>query len=197
MKFSARGGLVSVRVTPEHAVHQVRITIADQGIGMDGETCQRVFRPFAQGAANGDRSRGGLGLGLALAKGLVELHGGEISVGSPGLGHGSTFTIALPLVEYVAPAEGHCGSQHNATESCRVLIVDDRRDSSFPVQRMLEHEGHEVHVATNGAAGIALAQELELDVVLCDIGLPGGISGYDVARACVIRRRRERCSWSR
>lgn len=183
VKFSARGGLVSVRVTPLNETHQVRIAIADQGIGMDGPTSQQVFQPFKQGTANGDRSRGGLGLGLALAKGLVELHGGEIHVTSPGLGRGSTFTIALPLVEYVAPAEGHCGSSHDAPESCRVLIVDDRRDSSFPVQRMLEHEGHEVHVATNGAAGIALAQEIELDVVFCDIGLPNGISGYDVARA--------------
>ncbi len=183
VKFSPRGGLVSVRIEPLQCVHQVRIAITDQGIGMDEPTRKRIFLPFAQGAANGDRSRGGLGLGLALAKGLIELHGGFISVESDGREQGSTFIVALPLAEYVAPAESHCASPENSPESCRVLIVDDRRDSSFPVQRMLEHGGHEVHVASNGAAGIALAQELELDIVFCDIGLPGGISGYDVARA--------------
>ncbi|HVU90261.1 MAG TPA: ATP-binding protein [Pirellulales bacterium] len=183
VKFSPPAGLVSVRIEPVHAKHQVRVAVSDQGIGMNQRTRERVFHPFAQGAANGDRSQGGLGLGLALAKGLVELHGGEIEASSVGLGRGSTFTIALPLVPYVAPEEDRCGCTVDPPESCRVLIIDDRRDSSFPVQRMLEHGGHEVHVATNGAAGIALAQELELDVVFCDIGLPGGISGYDVARA--------------
>ncbi len=183
VKFSPRGGLVTVKIATAPPSQEARLTVTDQGIGMDQRTLARIFHPFAQGANNGDRSRGGLGLGLPLAKGLIELHGGQISVESDGPGRGATFSVVLPLAEYTAPTAGHCGAAQDAPESCRVLIIDDRRDSSFPVQRMLEHGGHEVHVASDGTTGIALAQELELDIVLCDIGLPDGISGYDVARA--------------
>ncbi|HEY4310035.1 MAG TPA: CHASE3 domain-containing protein [Pirellulales bacterium] len=182
VKFSPSGGHVAVSIVRSPGA-QARLAIKDQGIGMDQRTLARVFEPFAQGADNGDRSRGGLGLGLPLAKGLIELQGGRIAVESAGPGRGTTFIVTLHCVEYEAPHEGHCGSPQNAPESCRVLIIDDRRDSSFPIQRMLEHTGHEVHVAVDGPSGLAMAQDLELDIVFCDIGLPNGMDGYDVARA--------------
>jgi signal transduction histidine kinase/ActR/RegA family two-component response regulator len=182
VKFSRRGGRIAVQVAVRSASKRVRISVTDEGIGMDRQTLEHVFEPFAQGRANGNRSGGGLGLGLPLAKALVELHDGEIFVHSAGPGRGATFTVLLPLDERPAPWRDSAPAAENPSSRCRVLIIDDRRDSSYPLQRMLELGGHEVHVAVDGRTGVELARELLPNVVLCDIGLPNGMTGYDVAR---------------
>ena len=187
IKFSRRGGRVFVALRTRSSSRRAVLSIADQGIGIDRDTLQHIFEPFAQGRANGDRSRGGLGLGLPLTKGLVRLHGGKLLAHSDGPGRGATFTIVLPTdergaatPEIVPPAPASAGR-------CRILVIDDRRDASYPLQRILERSGHEVHVACDASSGIHLAHKLEPDIVLCDIGLPGAQNGYDVARE--IRKR--------
>ena len=182
MKFSRRGGSICVQLAARGAAKQARFSVIDEGIGIDRQTLEHVFEPFAQGKANGNRSGGGLGLGLPLAKALVELHGGEIIVDSAGPGRGTTFTVLLPLDERPAPWRDSAPLVEQPVSHCRVLAIDDRRDSSYPLQRMLELDGHEVHVAADGPTGVELARQLLPDVVLCDIGLPDGMSGYDVAR---------------
>lgn len=158
------------------------ISVVDHGIGMSRETLDSVFELYAQGDGARER-RAGLGLGLALARGLVELHGGSIQAHSAGLGNGSTFVVMLPLA-----AQGPSLAKHGPSETarhpgrCRVVVIDDRRDSSFTMQRMLELSGHEAFVAEEGPTGIALSKQVKPDVVLCDLDLPGGMSGYDVVR---------------
>ena len=149
---------------------------------MEAEALDSIFEPFVQGVAVGDRDRRGLGLGLALARGLVELHGGQITAQSDGPGHGTTMTITLPL-DAAPPAESEpCPATAITTGRCRVVVIDDRRDASFALQRILELSGHEVHVAADGPHGIELACAVRPDLVLCDIGLSGEMSGYDVVR---------------
>ena len=182
VKFSARGGRVAVRLDgPKHGA--VELAVTDNGIGISPEAVGHIFEPFAQGHTTRNNPRGGLGLGLALARGLVELHGGKISVHSEGRDRGATFTVRLPCGREPVSEEEECNASPAHEGKCRIVVIDDRRDASYPLQRMLELAGHEVHVAADGPSGIALASELLPDVVLCDIGLPGGVTGYDVARA--------------
>jgi two-component system CheB/CheR fusion protein len=141
----------------------------------------RLFRPFSQADATLDRSKGGLGLGLALVKGLVELHGGTITAHSAGLGQGSEFVVRLPL----ALEEGETDTPAHAStpgRRRRVLIIEDNIDAADSLREALEFSEHEVEVAYNGPAGIAKARKYKPEVVFCDIGLPG-MDGFDVARA--------------
>jgi two-component system CheB/CheR fusion protein len=180
-KFTPRGGSVRISVTTDPASRRAILRVADTGVGMQPETVSRLFQPFMQADQTLDRSKGGLGLGLALVKGLVELHGGEVCAHSEGLGKGAVFTIGLPLeeaasVEAVAtPAVVHRGGR-------RVLIIEDNVDAADSLREALTFGNHEVVVAYNGPEGIAKARALRPEVVLCDIGLPG-VDGYEVARA--------------
>jgi two-component system CheB/CheR fusion protein len=128
-----------------------------------------------------DRSKGGLGLGLALVKGLVELHGGSIEAQSDGLGKGSAFVVRLPLDETLAPEKPALRAS-GPQVSRRVLIIEDNLDAAESLREALELSAHEVAVANNGPDGIEKARSFRPDVVLCDIGLPG-MDGYEVARA--------------
>lgn len=178
-KFSQRGQTIRVALAAESAQY-ARLSVTDQGEGIDPATLQRMFEPFAQGRAS-DRVRGGLGLGLALARGFIELHHGEILASSPGRGRGASFTIKLPRI--TAPAifpEAKTETAALKTPQCVIVIIDDRRDASHPLRRMLELLGHQVYVAAEGQQGILLAREHTPDLVLCDIGLPG-MSGFEVA----------------
>jgi signal transduction histidine kinase/ActR/RegA family two-component response regulator len=183
VKFSPRHGHVRVRLQKsQEKPQQATISVIDQGVGMDAEMLQSVFEPFVQGVAAGDRDRRGLGLGLALARGLVELHGGQIMAHSRGAGHGTTMSVTLPL-DSTAPAETEpCPAATAVNGRCRVVVIDDRRDARYALQRILEFSGHEVHVAADGPHGIELACTVRPDLVLCDIGLAGDMSGYDVVR---------------
>jgi len=190
VKFSDQGDVVRVQLRATNH-RQAVISVVDQGFGMSRETLQNVFELYAQGDGATER-RAGLGLGLALAKGLVELHGGAIAAHSAGVGKGSTFVVTLPLAA-PAPSHGEAETEEFYTHRgrCRVVVIDDRRDSSFTLKRMLELSGHEAYVAEEGPTGVALAIDVKPDIVLCDIDLPGGMSGYDVVGE--LRAHQEAC----
>jgi signal transduction histidine kinase/ActR/RegA family two-component response regulator len=183
VKFSPRNGRVWVTLRAAGGdLPRATILVIDHGAGMDDETLQSVFEPFVQGRAGNDRGRRGLGLGLALARALVDLHGGEIVAQSDGPGHGTTVSISLPL-DSAAPEECEvCSTEASHPGRCRVVIIDDRRDAAYTLRRILEFAGHEVHVASDGSQGIDLARAVRPDLVLCDIGLAGDLDGYDVAQ---------------
>ncbi len=178
-KFSDADGQVHVRL--ERHEGRARLTIRDTGMGMEPATIARLFQPFNQADNSLARSRGGLGLGLALVRGLVELHGGTVRAESPGLGHGSTVTVELPLTD-LRPTGAHHTAGNGA--SCRrIVIIEDNADAAFTLAHLLRRRGHEVFTAAHGAEGIALVQTHRAEVLLCDIGLPGELDGYAVARA--------------
>jgi len=187
-KFTDPGGRVAVELSAGLArggAEGAEITVEDSGIGMDPEMLERLFETFSQADRTLDRSRGGLGLGLALVKGLMDLHGGEVQAGSAGLGRGSRFTLRLPLVEAVAvsPREPEEATAPDPeTGPRRVLVIEDNVDAAESMQMLLELSGFEVATAMDGLAGLEAARRFRPDVVLCDIGLPGGMDGYAVAR---------------
>jgi signal transduction histidine kinase/CheY-like chemotaxis protein len=178
-KFTPERGSVSVSLgrTGSRAV----LEVADTGIGLDQETLAHLFAPFAQADRSLDRSRGGLGLGLALVKTLVELHGGAVTARSAGPGRGASFTVDLPLAAAGAPASS---SRRGAGATGRkVLVIEDNKDAAESLAMALGLLGHEVAIAFDGATGLAKVAEFHPDVILCDIGLPGGSDGYAIARA--------------
>jgi CheY-like chemotaxis protein len=149
---------------------------------MEREVLARAFEPFSQSDPGLDRRGGGLGLGLALVKGLIDLHGGEVAAHSDGPGQGSEFTIALPLAEPPAAATPLTEASAENARRYRILIIEDNPLGARTMSMLLARLGHTVQVAHSGPEGIALARSARPDVVLCDIGLPG-MDGYAVARA--------------
>jgi signal transduction histidine kinase/CheY-like chemotaxis protein len=179
VKFAGEGGWTRVSVAAEGREAVVRV--ADGGVGMGRETLGRLFQPFMQADQTPDRSKGGLGIGLALVRGLVELHGGSVAAGSDGLGRGSEFVVRLPL-DAGTVLEPTATPASSARVRRRILVIEDNVDAADSLREALECGGHEVAVAYDGPEGLARARELEPEVVLCDIGLPG-MNGFDVARA--------------
>jgi two-component system CheB/CheR fusion protein len=179
-KFTPRGGTVLVSL--ERAGRDALVLrVTDTGAGIDAETLPHVFDSFVQAPQTLDRSRGGLGLGLAMVRGLVELQGGTAQVTSDGPGLGTEVTIRLPLEE--APAAVAPSAPSRATvRSRRVIVIDDNADNAESMQFGLELAGHEVIVARDGKSALELARRFHPDVVVSDIGLPG-MDGYAVARA--------------
>ncbi|ACL65079.1 histidine kinase [Anaeromyxobacter dehalogenans 2CP-1] len=185
-KFTPPGGRVTVRAAAREGRAVIRVI--DTGVGMPPELLGRIFEPFVQADRSLARSAGGLGLGLSLVKGIVELHGGAVEARSAGPGTGSELVIELPLAAggaepLLAPPAAPAG----AAGPRRVLVVDDNVDAAETLAELLRHAGHEVAIAHDGPGALAAARAGAPDVVLCDIGLPG-MSGYDVARA--LRRER-------
>ena len=182
-KFTAAGGRVWIVAVA--LGDRVALTVRDTGIGIAPDDQERVFGMFVQLNRDLRRSQTGLGIGLTLVKQMTEMHGGTVSVWSAGVGHGSEFTVTLPLavgVEAVrrAPAEGP-----EARPTMRILVVDDSTDGADSLAFLLRAAGHEVFTAYEGKTAIRLAETHRPDVALLDIGMPE-VSGYDVARA--IRR---------
>ncbi len=188
VKFSDRGGriFVAARAEPERgAGSTAAITVRDSGIGMEPELLARIFEPFSQAERTLDRGRGGLGLGLFLVKALVERHGGSVEAASAGLGQGSEVTLRLP-----SPASG---SEETAMaeqtpieapeRARRCLVVEDHEDAAESLALLLRLVGHETEVAFEATEGLEKARRFRPEVVLCDIGLPGAMDGYDLARA--------------
>ncbi|MBV9122284.1 MAG: response regulator [Planctomycetes bacterium] len=179
-KFTGRGGQVTVRVEAVEEERQARLIVRDTGVGIEPELLPRLFEAFAQGDRTLDRSQGGLGLGLTVVKGLIDLHGGAIRATSAGRGRGAEFAVQLPLVPEPAALAGMPTTASPGRERLRVLVVEDNCDSADSLRMLLELFGYEVAVAYSGPAGVTTATEWRPDVILCDLGLPG-LDGYGVA----------------
>jgi PAS domain S-box-containing protein len=179
-KFTARGGRALVSVAPDEAGARAVVRVADTGVGIAPELIDRLFEPFIQADATLDRTKGGLGLGLALVKSLVELHGGDVSVRSGGAGKGAEFEVRLPLDATEDAARRRRDRPGHRPR--RILVVEDNPDAAASLREALEMGGHAVAVAYEGAEAIARARQFRPEVVLCDIGLPG-MDGYAVAQA--------------
>ena len=172
-----------IRITACCEGESVVIRVADSGIGISAAALPRVFNMFSQVHSNTDRSEGGLGIGLSLAKGLIELHGGTIEADSEGLGCGSEFTVRLPW-RTTAGKSQHAAASASASQPARqrrILIADDNRDSAETLAALLRMEGHEVTSVHDGPVALSVFSQLKPDVALLDIGMPG-LTGYEVAR---------------
>jgi CheY-like chemotaxis protein len=157
-----------------------RLVVSDSGAGMSPELLAQVFEPFFQAPQQAARPTGGLGLGLAIVRKIVELHGGHVSAHSAGAGKGSRFEVLLPLGS-AAPSEPPAGSQA-APAGLRVLLVDDNEDAALSTAVLLEHLGYEVRVAHTAQAALRVLKEYAPDVAILDIGLPD-MDGYALAAA--------------
>jgi len=177
MKFTDSPGRITV--TARRRGEHVDVRVQDTGAGIRPEILPSIFEPFQQDAQSLPRAAGGLGLGLALARGLTELHGGTIEARSDGPGAGAEFIVRLPAAEPPAPASGTEPPQ--TPERRRILIVEDNLDAAEMLQFVLEMQNHQVRVAADGAAALAILRREPIDIVLCDLGLPV-MSGYDLAR---------------
>jgi len=182
VKFTDRGGTVTVRVEADAGGERAVLAVQDTGVGIEADMLPRLFETFAQADTSLDRSKGGLGLGLSVVKGLVELHNGTAEARSDGPGRGSEFVVRLPLVPEPAAVSDMPTAPERAARRLRVLVVEDNRDAADSLVMLLEVFGYEVAVAYTGPSGVAAATAWGPDAVVCDIGLPG-LDGYGVARA--------------
>jgi two-component system CheB/CheR fusion protein len=171
-RHTVTGDQVTLELTEDKASRTAVIRVRDTGAGIAPEVLPRLFEPYTQGGSALDRRDGGLGLGLALVRGLVELHGGTVTAASAGLGAGAQFEVRLPL----SLAEAATAHQR------RLLIIDDNVDVAESLREALAFGGHHLEVAHTGPEGLALARRFHPEVVLCDLGLPE-MDGYAVARA--------------
>jgi CheY-like chemotaxis protein len=148
---------------------------------MEPKILTRVFEPFTQGDHGIDRSPGGLGLGLPLVKGVIELHGGTVSATSEGPGRGSELTIRLPLQAQPAPVVKPILSKASGSRPYRILVIEDNRMAARTMRMFMTRRGHTIEVAHTGREGIETARRFRPEVILCDIGLPE-FDGYKVAQ---------------
>jgi two-component system CheB/CheR fusion protein len=180
-KFTSRGGRTEVAVGLE-GPGTALLKVSDDGVGIAPELLHLVFEPFTQAETTLARPRGGLGLGLALVKGFVELHGGRVEARSDGPGRGAEFRVYVPLAPERPALNEPVRPPCSAMPKRRVLVVEDNVDAAETMEVMLQLWGHEVAVVHDGRAGIEKARTFDPDVVLCDIGLPV-MDGYQFARA--------------
>jgi PAS domain S-box-containing protein len=180
-KFTPSGGKTTVSVGTSPTGGQAIVRVQDTGKGIVAEFLPRLFDPFSQADTTLDRSKGGLGLGLAVVKGIVEMHGGSIRAESGGVGKGTVFTIVLPIETACRPTSPSVSRGDAVGIPCRVLVIDDNTEAADSLGEMLKLNGNEVEVAYSGPRGLEKARAFGPDVVLCDIGLPG-MDGYQVAK---------------
>jgi CheY-like chemotaxis protein len=179
LEFTPAHGRVAVKV--ERAFADARLTVTDTGEGLDAATLRGLFQPFVQARRPGGALGPGLGLGLAVVRGIAELHGGQASAASAGLGQGSTFEVNLPAVE--APVQVAAVERPAEAEGRRplsVLVIDDNVDLANSMRDLLAFEAEQVAVENSGAAAVATIRRLKPHLVICDIGLPGK-DGYAIA----------------
>ncbi|HVG05218.1 MAG TPA: ATP-binding protein, partial [Burkholderiaceae bacterium] len=179
VKYTEPGG--SIRVTARLAYGAVEIRVSDTGIGIAADKLPAVFEMFTQFDASPERMHGGLGVGLALAKRLVQLHGGTITVSSDGLGHGSEFTVRLPVATAPVSALGANVQRRESAAPRRVLLVDDNRDFALSLAALLELEGHDVRTTFEAISAETVAEEFHPDIAFLDLGLPN-VNGFELAR---------------
>lgn len=179
-KFTANGQQTTVVLSKDTENNKAVISVQDTGSGIAPEILPNLFKPFVQGNDTLDRAQGGLGLGLSIVRGIVELHGGCVSVYSEGLGQGSTFTVRLPLslIEKSETENRQTGCK--SAKPLRIMVIEDMPDIINMLCPLLRFLGHQVVPATNGVEGISRAKEFHPDVLFCDLGLPG-MSGYEIA----------------
>ena len=182
-KFS--GPHTRITLSARYADGEVTIAVKDEGAGIDPVFLPRIFDLFAQADQSLDRSQGGLGIGLTLVRHLVELHGGRVAAHSDGVGQGAEVTVFLPArlaaeAKAAAPASRGRDPQLRAKPPGRILVVDDLAASAETLMTLLEMEGFEVMVASEGMAALKIAEQFRPDAVLLDIGLPG-MNGFEVA----------------
>lgn len=183
-KYSEPDSHIRLFATEEES--QAVISVSDTGMGISPELLPTLWDLFTQVRDTLDKAQGGLGIGLSLVKRLVEMHGGSVAAASDGIGHGSTFIVRLPIAStsqsptIVTPHRTESSSTRSAVR--RVLVVDDNPDSAASLAMLLRIWGHTIDTAHNGPTALQRALEFKPDVVFLDIGLPGGMDGYDVAR---------------
>jgi PAS domain S-box-containing protein len=181
-KYTNPHGCIRLSVVPNG--EQVRVVIRDNGIGIAPEMLPRIFEMFAQVDQASHHAQGGLGIGLCIAKRLVEMHGGSLTARSEGLGTGSEFTVQLPL-QPVSTLDGHAPFGGATTEfphhALRVLVADDNADAAASLSMILKMHGHEVRTAYDGQEALELADAFEPNVALLDIGMPH-VDGYELCR---------------
>ena len=180
VKYTSARGIVTIRVRDEGNV--ALLQVADTGAGIPPDLVGRVFDLFVQGDRTLDRAQGGLGIGLTLVKVLVEMHGGTVEAQSEGLGKGAVFTVRLPrlsIVPHAAPVVAEPASSTHIPR--RIIVIEDNPDMREMLRIQLTLDGHDVRVATDGEAAVALAAAHAPDVMLVDVGLPG-LDGYALAR---------------
>ncbi|HSW17479.1 MAG TPA: ATP-binding protein [Ramlibacter sp.] len=185
-KYTDPGGRIELDVQSD--AERVRFVVTDTGIGLSAQAVRNLFVMFAQEKSALDRSEGGLGIGLALVKGLVELHGGRVWATSKGAGQGSRFVVEIPMNAAAhRPADAQALAEDAGPAVCPqarslcVLLADDNRDASDVLAEVLRMDGHRVYTAYDGHQALKLAAELRPQVMVLDIGMPG-LNGYEVAR---------------
>jgi len=181
-KFSPPDTPIEVIVTEESGC--ACVDVVDRGIGMSPDMLRRAFDMFSQADAPVERVYGGLGIGLNVAKRLVELHGGTIEAFSDGPGRGTRVTVRLPLSQgSTAHAPGPEATSPTANPARRVMVVDDNEDAARITSLLFESLGHVVRSASSGTEALEIGQAFRPDMALLDIGMPG-MSGYELARRC-------------
>ncbi len=176
-KYTDHGG--RIRIQTRGSPEEVFIEVSDNGTGISADLLPQIFELFVQGDRTLDRSEGGLGIGLAVVKKLIEMHGGHICARSEGLGKGSTFELRLPRAR--APVAADAVAARAQASVRRVMVVDDNVDAADSLALLVGLEGHEIQCAYSAAAALARASSFAPEVVLLDIGLPD-MDGYEVAR---------------
>jgi CheY-like chemotaxis protein/nitrogen-specific signal transduction histidine kinase len=179
-KYTPPGGQIAVSVRREG--QWIALAVRDNGIGIAPAALPNIFEMFVQVDQDHKRTQGGLGIGLALVKRLVEMHGGAVQAASAGEGKGSEFTVRLPLASRQLPQPEQLPEKsRNAPTRRRVLVVDDNQDAASSLGMLLGLLGSEVQTANDGRSALALVERYRPDVVLLDLGMPG-MSGYEVAQ---------------
>jgi signal transduction histidine kinase len=183
IKFTPSGGTLKL-LTSVVGNTEFRLSLTDSGRGINGDLLERIFQPFEQGDLAVPPQFGGLGLGLAIAKAIVDTHGGQIRAESSGPGQGATFTVTLPLAEAeeILEAEPPGLELPAARKPVRILLVDDHEDTLEFMSRYLALCGHDVMTASNYEKALSAGVEHKFDVLISDIGLPDG-NGYELMRA--------------
>jgi CheY-like chemotaxis protein len=173
LKFTPRGGQIRCRTYCTNG--EAFLEIADTGVGIESEAMSRLFGPFEQGDPSTTRRFGGLGIGLAISRKLIDLHGGTITAASEGADRGATFTVVLPRGESPPPPP----TPESAPRS--ILLVDDNRATVKALQRLLQAHGHTIATAVSAREGIEIATTQSIDLIISDIGLPD-LSGWEMMR---------------
>lgn len=176
-KFTARNGKIVLSAALES--ESVTVTVQDNGVGIPPDVLPRIFDLFVQGPQSLERSEGGLGIGLCIVRGLVEMHGGTVIAHSDGSNHGSRFIVTLPVAPMQQLDEQSTAVAAMQSGPCRILLIEDNIDAHETLKEFLELDGHDVSSAFDGVAGLAMAKANLYEIIICDIGLPGA-DGFEV-----------------